>query len=1629
MGIKQWVRRVLSGGMNTDDDIRAVLPPYPEMDYTDSENTRLAAINGGYYNSRISIKGNIEITNELYAGENKCVGVYEDRENGTLIAFIYNSEDNHAIFQYQKNNIWTELCHGADLNFNPNRKITGIDVIDNLLYWSEGREVGNEAEGNPPRVLNIEKANDYLKKRKYNVYFNESDITNPEITGWLSFITIYNPEGVVVPPIIETIPTGSTLKEFLTDFAQKINDETGQITAVGCDCHLELTLTPLGKYTILFNLFKTVDGLSTTSQTRAVPENFYPSPMTNEYMDRVKYAPLVVPVCTFKNDPDFTQNFVGKKYFQFATQYVYDNNEYSCLSPISKLAFDQNFCGTNNEFSPHNYVEIDFYDKRLNDANSLSIIKNVNIYVRYGYQGEWRLVKTLERCDYNISTTLERSNIFKFYNDGSYPVQALELVSTENNMPLIATAQTFAQNRGYLGGTLEGYDNIECVDANLELTYKEACVEETGTLSGNFFIRNRAGGMTNYQPIYFNSTSSEVEYGGLSGAGFVLGPSQMTQQLDLRGFTIYSAQDPNGLNVQTVQRVPAGYGILTVAGDGNIYNIADAGSLTGIIDAMVDGEVYSTYSIELPVGKHIIRVASNLISSEPNSGMYSYPGSNWQTTSLCAKQVGTTGGSVTSFYHEAIVEITAGGTVTMDIEVWDMIPTDATINQWLFMGYMLDAEGSAEIPNLLAAPRAERQLVEEASITGGSTININSFGNLGLTDHNGFFYKLYVRVGASLAGTGEVAVSGADTTQAISYGDEFLYNASGYILDGLVDIFDYTSVNQLTLTNDDFFAVILYNHYENYSNNCRTQIRGVVKNSDGLELPGVQALCHLTNRIAITDGDGVYEILVYADLEIAGENTRQGRLLFKTGSNCCLSYPFGENLIATVTPFTPGGNYSINFPFTVSDFTLDIDGYDIEHWWKHRNNVKPAIRYMDTAGRTGRDNPFTPLFIPFITDEGGNPNQPVIKWVINHIPPVWAEKYQIVVQQNPLYNRYLQFIVGDVTYVKLWDYTTEPPTAIPTTFEAGDATEISFSLIPIVNYQQQNTGSILGYIPEKGDRITFMKDSEGVQYTQFFDYEISSRGIGTFADPTAAIIQYNSSLPEIAIGTLVELYTPKKQVETDFYYEIGEVMEIIDAGLSTRKHGKGTDGQDQTDLLPATGFIYDGDTFVKNRNMFVLDGTEPNYYDYSVEDQYIYDTDANSLQFSYGTPNIADPDYAQYFFIARVRFSGLYNTDGNKLFNGLSTFTQIAYGNCDQMFGVIQRLIRVGEKAEILAIQSHKVQPIYVNTAPLYELQSNSSTLTVSDSPLNFGIPFKSPFGTQHPESVVVDGNSVWAYDMFEAVIWYHNSADLIPISDIYKYKKKIISLSEELRDYNQTRVHITGSHDRNFEEVIWAFEFVSATEPIGGLEGGGTDPVPDGDGGDGMDVGSRVGAQGELLDFDPVTIVFSRKRDKWETRQTMYPEAMSPLGGTRFFAFKDGKMWENNINPLTCNFFGVQYNAKITVPITQFPQMIKDWYAIREKANKVWAAIEIVIPPNSRYPNGMTSRITKNNFTNFEGDYWAQFFKDMTDPSFVSQTEALQRGRELKGDVMIITLQNSDTSEAYINEIDVNFTPSEETF
>ena len=105
---------------------------------------------------------------------------------------------------------------------------------------------------------------------------------------------------------------------------------------------------------------------------------------------------------------------------------------------------------------------------------------------------------------------------------------------------------------------------------------------------------------------------------------------------------------------------------------------------------------------------------------------------------------------------------------------------------------MIDGEGTEDVDVLVGAPRCERQLVQVAGIVGGATLAINGFSSEGVTDHNGYFYKLYT--GSGITGTANLSAQGANAIQALSYGDVFLQSVDPYILSGLYGLFDYTQL-------------------------------------------------------------------------------------------------------------------------------------------------------------------------------------------------------------------------------------------------------------------------------------------------------------------------------------------------------------------------------------------------------------------------------------------------------------------------------------------------------------------------------------------------------------------------------------------------------------------------------------------------------------------------------------------------------------------------------------------------------------------------------------------------------------------------------------------------------------------
>ena len=66
-----------------------------------------------------------------------------------------------------------------------------------------------------------------------------------------------------------------------------------------------------------------------------------------------------------------------------------------------------------------------------------------------------------------------------------------------------------------------------------------------------------------------------------------------------------------------------------------------------------------------------------------------------------------------------------------------------------------------------------------------------------------------------------------------------------------------------------------------------------------------------------------------------------------------------------------------------------------------------------------------------------------------------------------------------------------------------------------------------------------------------------------------------------------------------------------------------------------------------------------------------------------------------------------------------------------------------------------------------------------------------------------------------------------------------------------------------------------------------------------------------------------------------------------------------------------------------------------------------IKIVPYEDFPNGMLSELTYSNFKTYEGIQYASILKDKLTPGFIDQVKALFNGRDMRGQVLVVTLVN----------------------
>ncbi len=181
----------LKSKMNKDLDSRII----PNGEYRDGRNVSISASEGADVGALENIRGNINITNfGLNENDLEIIGYYEDTANDRVFAFVTNNNEDKSFSTPQisnsgssqlssnvtlnKKEISNYICYfsvnregevldssvlvgGSFLNFSKNNPIHNINIIEDLLFWTDNR--------NQPRKININTA----------ILNSYSDVDNP----------------------------------------------------------------------------------------------------------------------------------------------------------------------------------------------------------------------------------------------------------------------------------------------------------------------------------------------------------------------------------------------------------------------------------------------------------------------------------------------------------------------------------------------------------------------------------------------------------------------------------------------------------------------------------------------------------------------------------------------------------------------------------------------------------------------------------------------------------------------------------------------------------------------------------------------------------------------------------------------------------------------------------------------------------------------------------------------------------------------------------------------------------------------------------------------------------------------------------------------------------------------------------------------------------------------------------------------------------------------------------------------------------------------------------------------------------------------------------------------------------
>jgi len=447
----------LRSKMNKDLDDRLV----PNGEYRDAYNISVGKSEEDDIGALENVLGNnLEVN---FPVGTSVIGYYSDKANSIIYVFL-TDQQNKDVNVYVPDNAYCSivswngstlntLVSGSFLNFTPNFPITGVNLIENLLFFTDNR--------NQPRKINVTTATSnsgyYTKETdisvaKYNPYEEISLLKTT--TSVVKTLDGTSPTTIFSVDVNSNIEVGMTVISVSSASADKING-ADYITVVSA---VTSGVSPNEITTVTLS-----SAPSNSSDNLAIGDKmtFLISTMTNES-----------DVATWPGDP----NYLESRYVRFSYRLVYDDGENSLMAPFTQIAFipkQKGFFINGDEDAAYRSTVLEFFENNVNNIKLIIPLpdkalncqpttaanyKIKEIEVLYK-ESDQNVVKVLDSINY-LQWETSSLNYYEYNYQSRKPYRTLsptQTVRVYDKVPTRALAQESVGNRIIYGNFKDKY--------------------------------------------------------------------------------------------------------------------------------------------------------------------------------------------------------------------------------------------------------------------------------------------------------------------------------------------------------------------------------------------------------------------------------------------------------------------------------------------------------------------------------------------------------------------------------------------------------------------------------------------------------------------------------------------------------------------------------------------------------------------------------------------------------------------------------------------------------------------------------------------------------------------------------------------------------------------------------------------------------------------------------------------------------------------------------------------------------------------------------------------------------------------------------------------------------------------